>query len=291
MGKNILIIGAAGNVCIEVIKLLSKKDIKLRIACRNPEKAQHMNIPHAEISAFDYLHPESFQNLFEGIDNWLLVSPPAHLNLQHQIGKMVELAKKEGVKNVVNVSKLGIQDDKHPMRQTEQFIEDSGMHFTFLRTNTYMQNFNTYFRQSIVEEGAIRLPAGDARTSFLDIRDGGEAAEIELLKNQLENKTYQLTGKEALSLFDVAKLFTEELNRKIEYREVNEEEYRVMLKIDGWYDVSIDAAIDLCRFVKQGWNAIITSGIVDILGREPNTFRNYIRDYTENWAVPLEYTE
>lgn len=291
MAENILIVGASGNVCIEVIKLLSEKDTNLRIACRNPEKAQKMKIPHAEITAFDYLQAESFQNLFEGIDNWLLVSPPAHLHLQHQVGKMVELAKKAGVKNVVNVSTLGIQDDNHPMRQIEQYIEDSGLHYTFLRPNTYMQHFNTYFRQSIVEEDAIKLPAGEARTSFLDLRDVSEAAEIELMKNQLENKTYQLTGNEALNLYDVAELFSEELGRKIEYKEVNEDEYRVMLKVDGWYDVSIDAAIDLCHFVRQGWNALITSGVVNILGRDPNTFRNYIRDYAEHWSVPLEHTE
>lgn len=291
MVKNILIIGAAGNVCIEVINLLSKKDVNIRIACRNPGRAQKMNIPSAEIKEFDYHHPESFQNLFEGIDNWLLVSPPAHLRLHHQIGKMVEIAKKAGVKNVVNVSTLGIQDDTDPMRQIEKYIEDSGMHFTFLRPNTYMQHFNTYFRQSIIEEDAIRLPAGEARTSFLDLRDAAEVAEIELTKTQLENKTFLLTGNDALSLFEIADIFTEELGRKIEYKEVDENEYRVMLKTDGWYDESIDASISLCHFVKQGWNAMITSGVVDILGREPNTFRNYIKDYAEHWVVPLEHTE
>ena len=59
-----------------------------------------------------------------------------------------------------------------------------------------MQNFNMYFRQSIVEEDAIRVPAGKAKTSFVDLRDAGEVAEIELLKDSLSNKTYELTGSE-----------------------------------------------------------------------------------------------
>ena len=291
MTKNILIVGAAGNVCIEAIKLLANKDVNLRIGCRDPERAKKMNIPGAEIVHFDYLNAESFKNLFDGIENWLLVSPPCHLNLQDQVGKMVSLAAKAGVRNVVNVSALGIVDDDHPMRQIEQYIEDSGMNYTFLRPNCFMQNFNMYFRQSIIEEDAIRLPAGKAKTSFVDLRDIGEVAAIELTKEVLKNNTYQLTGPEALNLFHVADIFTQGLGRKIEYKEVDEDAYRAILEMDGWFHPSIEGSINICRFVKQGWNALITSGIFDLLGREPKTFKNYVQDYVNHWVVPVAETE
>jgi len=287
MSKNILIIGAAGHyVTIEVIKLLANKDVNLRVACRHPEKAKKMNIPKAELKHFDYLNAEQFKDLFDGIENWMLVSPPSHLNLQDQVGKMVSIAAKAGVKNVVNISALGILDDSHPMRQIEQYIEDSGMNYTFLRPNCYMQNFNLYFRPSIVEEDTVRLPAGKTKTSFVDVRDVGEIAEKELTKDVLKNKTYQLTGPEALNLDQVANIFTEELGRKIEYKDVDEEEYRTMLELDGWHRESIDASIILCQYVKQGWNSMITSGVSDILGREARTFREYVQGNKNLWAVP-----
>jgi uncharacterized protein YbjT (DUF2867 family) len=291
MAKNILVIGAAGNVCIEAVKLLADKDVKLRIACRDPEKAKSMNIPHSEFKNFDYLNDESFKELFNDIESWLLVSPPSHLNLHYQVGKMVGLAVQAGVKNIVNVSALGIQDDNHPMRQIEQYIEDSGMHYTFIHPNCYMQNFNMYFKQSIIEEDAIRLPAGKAKTSFVDLRDAGEVAEIELMKGELSNKTYELTGPDALNLFNIADIFSDGLGRKIEYKEVDEDEYKAILQMDGWYDASIDASINLCRYVKQGWNAIITTGVYDILGREPKTFKEYVHDYNNQWAVPVAETD
>jgi len=291
MAKNILVIGAAGNVCIEAVKLLANKDVKLRIACRDPEKAKSMKIRNSEFKNFDYLNDDSFKDLFKGIDSWLLVSPPSHLNLHHQVGKMAELAVKAGVKNVVNVSALGIQDDNHPMRQIEQYIEDSGMHYTFIHPNCYMQNFNMYFRQSLVEEDAIRLPAGKAKTSFVDLRDVGKVTEIELLKDELKNKTFELTGPEALNLFHVADIFTDVLGRKIEYKEVDEDEYKAILQMDGWYDSSIDASINLCRYVKQGWNAVITSGVYDILGREATTFKDYAHDYADHWTVRVAQAE
>lgn len=287
MSKNILIIGAAGHYAtIEVIKLLANKDVNLRVACRHPEKAKKMNIPKVELKQFDYLNAEQFNDLFDGIENWMLVSPPSHHNLQDQVGKMVSIAAKAGVKNVVNISALGIQDDSHPMRQIEQHIEDSGLNYTFLRPNCYMQNFNLYFRPSIVEEDAIRLPAGKTKTSLVDVRDVSEIAEKELTKDVLKNKTYQLTGPEALNLDQVANIFTEVLGRKIEYKDVDEEEYRTILQMDGWYRESIDASISLCRYVKQGWNSMITSGVSDILGREARTFREYVRGNKNLWAVP-----
>jgi uncharacterized protein YbjT (DUF2867 family) len=286
MVKNILLVGAAGTVCIEVIKLLANKDVNLRIACRNPEKARRMNLQNAELKHFDYLNADSFKDLFNDIENWLLVSPPSHLNLQDQVGKMVNFAAKAGVRNVVNISALGIEDDSHPMRQIEQYIEDSGMNYTFLQPNCYMQNFDMIFRQSIVEEDAIRLPAGTSKTSFVDVRDAGEVAEIELTKDTLKNKSYRLTGPEALHLYHIADIFTQELGRKIEYKEVDEDEYRAILELDGWYQSSIDASISLCRYIKQGWNAVITSGVFDILGREPKTFREYVQDYAQRWIVP-----
>jgi uncharacterized protein YbjT (DUF2867 family) len=249
-----------------------------------------MNIPHSEFMDFDYLNDDSFKDLFNGMETWLLVSPPSHLNLHHQVGKMIKHAVSAGVKNVVNVSALGIQDDSHPMRQIEQYIEDSNLNYTFIHPNCYMQNFNMYFRQSIIEEDAIRLPAGKAKTSFVDLRDAGEVAAIELMKDTLKNKTYELTGQEALNLYHIADIFTNVLNRKIEYKEVDEDEYKALLQMDGWYEASIEASINLCRYVKQGWNAVITSGVYDILEREPRKFKDYVQDYADHWVVQVTET-
>ena len=61
--------------------------------------------------------------------------------------------------------------------------------------------------------------------------------------------------------------------------------------MDGWFNPSIEGSINICRFVKQGWNALITSGIFDLLGREPKTFKNYVQDYVNHWVVPVAETE
>ena len=283
MDKSVLVIGARGNVCLEVIKILSEMGIKVKVGARKTEKAKAMNLTNAEIHHFDYCKPETFGTIFKDVDNWLIVSPPAFLRIQNCVMKVIDHAKENGVKNIVNISQLGIQDDEHPLRIIENHIENSGMKYSFLRPNCYMQYFNTYFRQSIIEDNAIKLPAGTAKTSFVDMRDVAEAASKLLLKDELKNHTYRLTGSEALNMYSIAEIMTEKLMRKIDYFEITEEQYRILLQFDGWHESSIDESIKLCRFVKQGWNSVVTDGVFDILGKEPRTFREYVNDYANYW--------
>ncbi|MFC2084057.1 NmrA family NAD(P)-binding protein [Bacteroidota bacterium] len=291
MEKKILIIGAAGNICLEVIKTLSTKNVKIIVGVRDPEKACSMNLPEVEIRKFDYCDQQTYGQIFDGVDSWLLISPPSHLKIHNCVNDVIDIAIKAGIKQVVNISAFGIQDDSHPMRIIEKHIEDSNLGYTFLRPNCFMQYFNTYFRAGIVEENVIKVPAGDSKTSFVDLRNVAEAASNLLLKDSLENKTFILTGPRAFNCFEIAEIFTKLLNRKIEYMPISEDDYRLLLKLDGWLDHSIDASIKMCQFVRQGWNAVVTNGIYNTTGSDPTTFEKYVNDYKEFWIEQVTETE
>ena len=288
MSNKILVIGAAGTVCLEIVKFLSSKGEDIRVGCRNPDKAKALNFPGVEMSLFDYLHPESFESTFIGVNRWVLVSPPPHLNLIASVKKAIEQAVEAGVKHVINISTMGVENDEHPIRKIENHIESSGMEFAILRPNCYMQYFNTYFRDSIVEADKIRIPAGDSKTSFVDVRDVAAGAASLLLKDTLGDRTYTLTGGKALSLYNVAHIMTEELGREITYDPITDEEYREMLQLSGWTNTSIDASLSLCKYVRQGWNAAVTSDLLMLLQKEPITFGRYVRDHVEYWKQPSE---
>jgi uncharacterized protein YbjT (DUF2867 family) len=135
MKKNVLVIGATGTVSYEVLKVLANYDVNVRLGVRNPDRAQAMELPKVEIKQFDYCDPESHDDVFENIDTWLLVSPPANFRLQKCVNTVIDHACNMGIKQIVNISKLGIQDDNHPMRMIEDHIENSCMNYTFLRPN------------------------------------------------------------------------------------------------------------------------------------------------------------
>ena len=119
---------------------------------------------------------------------------------------LVSEAKNTRVKYIVKQSVMGA--DAEPgitpgrlHRQAEKIIEESGIPFTFLRPNFFMQNFVNFYSHSIKTQGAFYAPAGDAKISFVDVRDIAAVAVQSLITNdgKHKGKAYDITGGEALS--------------------------------------------------------------------------------------------
>jgi uncharacterized protein YbjT (DUF2867 family) len=84
-------------------------------------------------------------------------------------GALTEAAARTGVERIVKVSASDAGPDSPValMRrhaQTERTLEDSGLEYTVLRPQLYMQNF-LRFGPSIAEEGRFTAPMGDHRDS------------------------------------------------------------------------------------------------------------------------------
>ena len=85
------------------------------------------------------------------------------------------VAHQSGVRHIVKLSQLHA-DASAPGRflryhaAVEAAIQASGLTFTFLRPNLYMQGLLN-FRQSIQMQSTFFAAAGDARISAVDVRD------------------------------------------------------------------------------------------------------------------------
>ena len=62
----------------------------------------------------------------------------------------------------------------------------------------------------------IEVPAGNGKTSFIDVRDIGEVAKV-LIEDGHKFKTYDLTGSEALTYYEVAETISKETKENIIY--------------------------------------------------------------------------
>lgn len=78
----------------------------------------------------------------------------------------------------------------------EKQIPKSGIPYTFLRPNLFMQGLLN-FRSTISSEGAFYAPAGDAKVSIVDVRDIASIAARALTEWRHAGKTYDITGPEA----------------------------------------------------------------------------------------------
>ncbi len=284
MAKKILIIGATGSIGLEAAKRLLEKKQPVKIAVRNPDKAESLHLKGAEVVHFEYQKPETFFNTFESVSKIILVSPPSFLKIHNDVINAINVAKDSGIEQIVNISAMGVEkDDNDPMRLIEKHIENSGLKYVILRPSCYMQNFTNLFRDFIKSNNEIFAPAEDAKSSFVDLRDVADVAVKVLLDDNFNNKTFALTGSQALNLHVIAFLFSEALKREINYSKISEDFFKKTLLSAGWPQITIEGTIELCNYIKGNSNSEVSDDVKKILKKEPLKFEQFIMDYIDIW--------
>ena len=194
----ILITGASGNVGREVLKQAAV-ELKVRAAYMSVSKTKEAPAG-VETVLMDYARPETVRAALDGIEKVFLVGPPSP-NVAELEGVLVNEAKKSGVRHIVELSALGERKAIFPSlhRDSEEKIESSGLPYTFLRPNGFMQNFVNYDSSTIKAQNAFYATQGNGAVSHIDIRDIASVAVKVLSTSGHEGKAYSLTGPEALT--------------------------------------------------------------------------------------------
>lgn len=197
----ILVTGATGNVGQEVLRLLLSHDCDVCAAVRNPNSAKHLLDSNIKSVPFDFTNPDTFYHAFLQVNKIFLVRPPALANIRLQIAPALDAAKLAGVEHIVFLSILGAERNRFlPHSKIEHYIKQLGIKATFLRCSFFMQNLNTTHREDIKTRGELLLPAGNGKTSFIDIRDIAAVAVRTLIEDGHQSRAYALTGKKSLNL-------------------------------------------------------------------------------------------
>ena len=148
MAETILVTGATGTVGSEVVNQLSnvKSDFKIKATVHSVENANRIqNFQRVEPVQIDYDAREGLQEAFKNADKLFLLTHPSPKSADHEKNLIAE-AKKSGIRHIVKQSIMGadLEADVEAMRlhrQAEKVIEESGIPYTFLRPNEFMQGF------------------------------------------------------------------------------------------------------------------------------------------------------
>ena len=195
-----------------------------------------------------YNKPDTIEEAFKDVDRLFLLTP-FQSNMVELSANLVNVAKKKktgAVKHIVKLSVMGA--DAEPgitggrlHRQAENIIEESGISYTFLRPNFFMQNFIKFFSQTIKEQGAFYVPAGDGKVSFVDVRDiAGVAVQALLNESKHGRKAYNITDPNAISYAQAAEILSNEIGRKIKYVDISEDQAREGIKAEGMKAIGMD---------------------------------------------------
>ena len=277
----ICVTGAGGNIGSHVVGQLASAGAPFRTAYFSEAKANDARARGIEAATIDYERPETLRAAFQGCDKAFLLGPNALNQTQLEVNA-VEAAKAAGVRHVVKLSVMGADEERFELarihRAGERALESSGLAWTFLRPNSFMQNVETFMAETIRVESAFYSASDDAKVSHVDVRDIAAVAVKALTDPGHEGHAYTLTGPEALSYDEMANALSQAIGRPVSHISLAPEELKAAMLAEGMPEALADRMIDLERYFREGSASRVTEDIRQLTGRGPRRFEQYAHE-------------
>jgi uncharacterized protein YbjT (DUF2867 family) len=274
-----LIIGASGNIGCELVRIYQKGNRPFRAGLRSVDRFKDQIGDHAEVVFFDFEDTSTFAEALFEIDSVFFIAP--HHNPEPSIRNWLLACKEAGIKHLVFSSGRTTGDiEGMPLNNVEGLIRTSGIPYTIVRPGWFMQNFMSWNGITLKTEKTIYLPAGDAKTSFVDVRDIAAAIyQILLDPDTHQSAIYEITGSESLDHKKIAAKLSRFLSSTITYVALSDSNYIQKMKEHGWSEEAALYVIHLYTIVKAGKEAVPSVDFGHLLGRSPITFDGFMEHY------------
>jgi uncharacterized protein YbjT (DUF2867 family) len=283
MTNQTLVVGATGNVGRRLVEILAAQGVAVKAATRQP--AGYDGPQGVQAVDFDLDRPETFGPALAGVDRAFVIARSGDAQPQKALNALFDQAKAAGVQHIAFLTAAGAEmNEEVGLRKAERHLMATGLDYTILRPTWFMQNFSTGFIQPMIAQmGAIYLPAGDGKTSFIDAADIAAVAATVLTQPGHAGQAYTLTGGEALSYGEAAAIVSEVAGRPVGYVAIPNDAFRQSLIDNGWPAESAGFMAGLFQPVEQGWAAAVSPAVATILGRAPVTFRQFASENAASW--------
>lgn len=283
----ILVTGATGHFGKATIQYLLDKGVhpaNIKALVRNESSARDFEEKGVGVAIGDYDDAASLIRAFEGVDRLMFVSASDIEKRVSQHRNVVNAAKAAGVKHVVYTSfqrrdetessPLWIVANSH--LQTEKWLKESGLGYTILKNNLYMDFIPAFAGEQVLQTGVVYLPAGDGRVAAVLRSELAEATANILLSSELENKTYEFTHSEAFTYHDVADAISSTTGKTISYISPTAAEYAETLAKHQVPDHVIGLFSSFAVAQDLGELDHVSGDLEQLLGRKPTTIKAFL---------------
>jgi NAD(P)H dehydrogenase (quinone) len=287
----IAVTGVTGTLGSRVLeRLAGAGDVPLRLVVRDAGRAPA--VPGAEVveNPGGYADPAGFRAALDGVDTLYLVSAAEAADRLQQHFDAVDAAVAAGVQRIVYTSFLGAKDDAvfTLVRQhaaTEERIRQSEVRATFLRHSMYA-DFVPFFATREDGRAVIAAPAGEGRTSFVSRDDLADVGAAVLLDDsgRFDGQALEVTGPEALTMDDAARVLTEVTGIPTEYRQQTVEEAWATRRPSGHPDWEIEGWVTSYLAIAGGELSAVTDVVPTVAGHPARTVAAHLRAHPEDWA-------
>jgi uncharacterized protein YbjT (DUF2867 family) len=284
----VLIIGATSTIGEELLRLLLKENVNIRVLIRKPEMVQRFEKMGCEVFLGDIRNLTSFRSALENIDKLFFVYPdrPDRFTVERDL---IDESVRMGVGHVIKVSayaasleppvSFGILHAK-----ADEYLQQSGLNWTILRPYAFMQN--TLVVSELITKGRVLLgPFGKAKISFVDARDIAPVAKNVIIKSGYGNKVFIITGPEAITYSEMANTLSRQLGHRIKYLSLPFWLIRFFMKRSGMSDWELSQMKDLVKMIRANGECNVTDTIINVGKKEPRNFETFVKNHIRFFQI------
>jgi NAD(P)H dehydrogenase (quinone) len=271
----IALLGATGTIGTHVARELADLGVDARAVVRSPRE-----LP-LRIVLGDLRDPESLRSALEGADRLFLLTPHGPDQDLHEAAA-IDVALAAGVRRIVKIS--GSAPSIGPNGPTptalahwrgEQRIEAAGVHYRLLRPSFLMQNLLETAAPIVRKTGVLAAPMGRGPIAMVDARDVADCAVAALIRDDLPDGAWHLTGPRAVTYPDIAATLG------VRYVDVPKRVAALALRRRGAEPWEVEHAIGMARFFAAGADGAATGDVEALTGRAPRSLDDFLSEHAD----------
>ncbi|GAE36188.1 SDR family oxidoreductase [Halalkalibacter akibai] len=268
----LLVTGATGKLGSKIVDTLLKNvpADQLVVSVRNPEKAAGLRAKGIEVRQGNFDNPESLDSAFADIDRLLIISADGDNDTRiKQHTNAVAAAERTGVNFIAYTSLANATESTNlmapPHVATEAAIVKTGIPYSFLRNNWYLENETDSIKGAIAGVPWI-TSAGEGKVGWATQQDYAEAAAKVLAEGGHDNTIYELSGP-LYTQEELVQVLSEVLGKEIPVQQVTDDEYAEVMKHAGLPDFVIPIVVGIQESIRNESLAVESNDFDKVLGR------------------------
>lgn len=283
----VTVFGATGKIGNQILLRLSKAEVPTLAITRDLQKA--VALPFVEWLQADMNNKQSLLPTMLTGSTVFLVSPMSEHMVEGQTN-VIRTAQANHVGHVVKLSSGAVDKTAHlPIAiahgQIEATLQESGLPWTMLRPNGFMQNWLNELAQTVRQERKIYEATGDGKRTYIDLRDIAEVAAQILLSPQLHaGRAYFLTGSQAVNYAQIAGYISQAIGEEVSYVALTADQARQRLQQKGLPTWAIETFLAYAQEQRAGRADLISPAVADILHKPARRVDAFIQEHAAQFA-------
>jgi uncharacterized protein YbjT (DUF2867 family) len=276
-----LVTGATGRTSAGVVRHLRAAGEDVRVLVRDSDKAKMSFEDQHGIEIVDGPFDDEaiLSNAFDGVDVAFLAlgSSPDQIRLEKSV---IDGAVKAELPHLVKLSSIATSHDSALFvgrihAEIQDHLVASGLSYTLLCPASYANNL-LYAAKSVAASNSWSGAAPSGRVAYIDIRDLSEAAALVLRDPALHGTTYDLSGPDAYTFPEIAKLLSTILGYEVTYVPESPDDRRSALLGQGISEWFAELLLSLETSAEAGQLGTVTTTLKELLGHQPRTVEEFL---------------